>query len=100
MTYYIIPARYAISFSDRRYRSRNSIRDAQKLGRTPPFIYTVLSFEPHVHSETTRRTYKIDSDTIKQSQIHLSTLGRVFPRFPLPLRKSRDLLEIKMISKV
>jgi hypothetical protein len=41
MTYYIVPARYAISFSDRRYRSRNSINDALKLGRTPPFIYEV-----------------------------------------------------------
>jgi hypothetical protein len=69
MTYYITPARYAISFSERRYRSRNSINDALKLGRTPPFIYKVLPFEPHIHSGTTWMTYEVDSDTIEQSQI-------------------------------
>src|SRR6266851_2719964 len=42
VTYYICPARYAISRSDRRYRSRCSINDALKLGRTPPFSCIIL----------------------------------------------------------
>ena len=95
MTYYISPARYAISFSERRYRSRNSINEALKLGRTPPFIYAVLSFPRHIHPDT--RTYKVNPDTIEQPKIHLVAHDRLFPSFPLPFRKPGSALKVNMM---
>jgi hypothetical protein len=97
MTYYISPARYAISFSDRRYRSRSSINEALKLGRTPPFIYAVLSFPRHIHPDT--RTYKVNPDTIEQPKIHLGPHGRLFPGRSLPLCKPSGVLEVNMRLK-
>jgi hypothetical protein len=63
VTYYICPERYAISFSDRWFLSWNSIKDALKLGRTPPFACRILVRELRTHADA--RTYEVDSDTIE-----------------------------------
>ena len=44
ITYYIMPARYAISRSDRWLRSWCSINDALKLGRNPTLAYRICQY--------------------------------------------------------